>query len=122
MSRSPVLEALDHVGGYAISNDLSERYLQLEVSGGQWSKGKNCPGFNPLGPWLVPASSVPDPQSLRLRSWVNGEPRQDSSTADMIFGVAEILWHLGQVMALDPGDIVNTGTPEGVAASGRFPS
>ena len=114
-------DALEHVAGYAISNDLSERYLQLEVSGGQWSKGKSCPGFNPLGPWLVPSASIPDPQSLRLRSWVNGEPRQDSSTADMIFGVAEILWHLGQVMVLDPGDIVNTGTPEGVAASGRYP-
>lgn len=114
-------EALACVAGYAVSNDVSERHLQLEVSGGQWSKGKSCETFNPLGPWLVPADEIPDPQRLRLRSWVNDEPRQDSSTADMIFSVAELIWHLSQVMVLDPGDVVNTGTPEGVALSGRFP-
>jgi 2-keto-4-pentenoate hydratase/2-oxohepta-3-ene-1,7-dioic acid hydratase in catechol pathway len=112
--------ALDCVGGYAISNDLSEREFQLERSGGQWSKGKSCEGFNPLGPWLVTADEV-SPQKLGLRSWVNGEARQDSSTADMIFGVAHLIWHLSQFTVLDPGDIINTGTPEGVGLSGRFP-
>jgi 2-keto-4-pentenoate hydratase/2-oxohepta-3-ene-1,7-dioic acid hydratase in catechol pathway len=112
--------ALECVGGYAISNDLSEREFQLERSGGQWSKGKSCEGFNPLGPWLVTPDEV-SPQQLGLRSWVNGEPRQDSSTADMIFGVAHLIWHLSQFTVLDPGDIVNTGTPEGVGLSGRFP-
>jgi 2-keto-4-pentenoate hydratase/2-oxohepta-3-ene-1,7-dioic acid hydratase in catechol pathway len=114
-------QALEHVAGYAISNDVSERAFQLEQSGGQWSKGKSCDTFNPLGPFLVLASEVPDPQALRLRSFVNGEPRQDSSTADMIFPVGYLLWHLSQYMTLRPGDIVNTGTPEGVALSGRFP-
>lgn len=114
-------DAAAHIAGYTISNDVSERQLQLEASGGQWSKGKCCPTFNPLGPWLVPARDVLDPQDLRLRSWVNGEPRQDSTTADMIFGVLEIVHHLSQVMTLEPGDVINTGTPEGVALSGRFP-
>ena len=113
-------EALDHVAGYTIANDVSERYFQIDVSGGQWSKGKCAPTFNPLGPWLVPATEV-DGGDLRLWSRVNGEPRQDSSTADMIFDVPFIIWHLSQYMALEPGDVVNTGTPEGVALSGRFP-
>ncbi|MEW9522110.1 fumarylacetoacetate hydrolase family protein [Streptomyces tubercidicus] len=114
-------QALYHIAGYAISNDVSERAFQLETSGGQWSKGKSCETFNPLGPWLVTADEIPDPQGLRLRSWVNGEPRQDSSTADMIFDVATLIYQLSQVTVLDPGDVVNTGTPEGVAVSGRFP-
>ncbi|SOD63162.1 2-keto-4-pentenoate hydratase/2-oxohepta-3-ene-1,7-dioic acid hydratase (catechol pathway) [Streptomyces zhaozhouensis] len=114
-------EALTHVAGYTISDDVSERAYQLEESGGQWSKGKSCETFNPLGPVLVTADEVPDPQRLRLRSWVNGEPRQDSTTADMIFSVGELLRHLSQYLVLEPGDIVNTGTPEGVALSGRFP-
>ena len=114
-------EALDHVAGYVVSNDVSERDFQLAQSGGQWSKGKSCETFNPLGPWLVPASEVPDPQALRLRSFVNGELRQDSSTADMVFGVAELIWHLSQFTVLEPGDLLNTGTPQGVALSGRFP-
>ena len=114
-------EALDHVAGYVVSNDVSERDFQLAQSGGQWSKGKSCETFNPLGPWLVPASEVPDPQALRLRTYVNGELRQDSSTADMVFGVAELIWHLSQFTVLEPGDLINTGTPEGVALSGRFP-
>lgn len=113
--------ALDHVAGFAVSNDVSERALQLKTSGGQWSKGKSCETFNPLGPWLVTPDEVGDPQELRLRSSVNGDPRQDSSTRDMIFSVATIVWHLSQVTVLDPGDVVNTGTPEGVALSGRFP-
>ena len=103
-----------------LANDLSERAFQLEESGGQWSKGKIAPGFSPLGPWVVTPDEV-DHEKLRLRSWVNGEPRQDSSTADLIFGVAHIVHHLSQYMVLDPGDVVLTGTPEGVALSGRFP-
>jgi 2-keto-4-pentenoate hydratase/2-oxohepta-3-ene-1,7-dioic acid hydratase in catechol pathway len=113
-------ESLAHVAGFAVADDLSERAFQLEVSGGQWSKGKCAPGFNPLGPWLVTPDEV-DHRDLRLRSWVNGEPRQDSSTADMIFDVEFIIWHLSQFMTLDPGDVVLTGTPEGVGLSGRFP-
>ena len=114
-------EALDCIAGFTISNDVSERDYQIGHSGGQWSKGKCAPTFNPLGPALVPAGDVADPQSLRLYSRVNGESRQDSTTADMVFSVAEILRNLSQYMALDPGDVVNTGTPEGVALSGRFP-
>jgi 2-keto-4-pentenoate hydratase/2-oxohepta-3-ene-1,7-dioic acid hydratase in catechol pathway len=113
--------ALRHVAGYVLSNDVSERALQIETSGGQWSKGKCCETFNPLGPWLVPADEVPDPQALGLRSWVNGEARQDSTTADMLFGVAALVHDLSQYLVLEPGDLVNTGTPQGVALSGRFP-
>lgn len=113
-------DSLDHVAGFVLANDLSERAFQLEVSGGQWSKGKSAPGFNPTGPWLVTPDEV-DHRNLGLSSWVNGEPRQDSTTADMIFGVEFLVWHLSQFMALEPGDLVLTGTPEGVALSGRFP-
>jgi 2-keto-4-pentenoate hydratase/2-oxohepta-3-ene-1,7-dioic acid hydratase in catechol pathway len=113
-------DGLACVAGYATCNDVSERELQIERSGGQWSKGKSCETFNPLGPWLVTADEVGDPQDLSLRSWVNGEPRQDSSTKDMIFAVGWTIWHLSQVMVLDPGDVLNTGTPQGVALSGRF--
>jgi 2-keto-4-pentenoate hydratase/2-oxohepta-3-ene-1,7-dioic acid hydratase in catechol pathway len=107
-------DALAHVAGYAVCNDVSEREFQLE-RGGQWDKGKSCETFNPLGPWLRPAAEVPDPQDLALRLWVNGELKQDSSTKDMIFPVAEIVHHLSQVMVLRPGDVINTGTPQGVA-------
>ncbi|MFD7026263.1 fumarylacetoacetate hydrolase family protein [Promicromonospora sukumoe] len=117
----PSVEAArEHVAGYTVVDDVSERAWQLDDSLGQWSKGKCGPGFLPTGPALVPADEV-DPGALRLRSFVNGEPRQDSSTADMIFGVAEIVHHLSQYMALEPGDLICTGTPEGVALSGRFP-
>jgi 2-keto-4-pentenoate hydratase/2-oxohepta-3-ene-1,7-dioic acid hydratase in catechol pathway len=114
-------DALSHVAGYAVSNDVSERTFQNAESGGQWSKGKSCETFNPFGPWLVTADEVGDPQALRLRSFVDGEPRQDSSTADMIFPVAYLVWHLSQYTVLEPGDVINTGTPQGVALSGRFP-
>ncbi|WP_329108863.1 fumarylacetoacetate hydrolase family protein [Micromonospora sp. NBC_01699] len=114
-------EALAHIAGYALANDVSERDFQLAVSGGQWSKGKSCETFNPLGPYLVTPDEVGDPGRLGLRSWVNGEPRQDSRTADMIFDVAYLVWHLSQYTVLDPGDLISTGTPEGVALSGRFP-
>ncbi|WP_347404798.1 fumarylacetoacetate hydrolase family protein [Micromonospora sp. WMMD1102] len=107
-------EALDHVAGYAVSHDVSEREYQLE-RGGQWDKGKNCETFNPLGPWLVTADEVPDPQQLGLRLWVNGTPRQDGNTGNMVFPVAEIVHYLSQFMVLYPGDVINTGTPAGVA-------
>ena len=113
-------QSMAHVAGFAVADDLSERDFQLAVSGGQWSKGKCAPGFSPLGPWLVTPDEV-DHRGLRLRSWVNGEPRQDSSTADMIFDVEFLVWHLSQYLTLEPGDVVLTGTPEGVALSGRFP-
>lgn len=113
-------EAAAHIAGFVLVNDLSERRFQLEVSGGQWSKGKCAPGFTPTGPWVVTPDEV-DAGDLRLRSFVNGAPRQDSSTGDMIFSVAHIVWHLSQFMTLEPGDLVLTGTPEGVALSGRFP-
>jgi 2,4-didehydro-3-deoxy-L-rhamnonate hydrolase len=110
----------EHIAGYVCVNDLSERAFQLEQSGGQWSKGKCAPGFTPTGPWLVTRDEV-DAGDLRLRSWVNGAGRQDSSTADMIFDVATVVHHLSHYMCLEPGDLVITGTPEGVALSGRFP-
>jgi len=113
-------EALACVAGYAVSNDVSERAFQIEVSGGQWSKGKCCETFNPLGPGLIPADEV-DPTNLDLKSWVNGEIRQDSNTRDMIFSVAALIRDVSQYMVLSPGDILNTGTPQGVALSGRFP-
>ncbi len=113
-------ESINHIAGFVTANDLSERDFQITASGGQWSKGKCAPGFNPTGPWLVTPDEV-DYQNLSLRSWVNGEPRQDSTTADQIFPVDFIIWHLSQYLTLEPGDLVLTGTPEGVALSGRFP-
>ncbi|MFE7223779.1 fumarylacetoacetate hydrolase family protein [Nocardioides sp. NPDC057577] len=113
-------QSLEHVAGFVIANDLSEREFQLEISGGQWSKGKIAPGFSPVGPWVVTPDEV-EHQKLGLRSFVNGEPRQDSITADQIFDVATVIHHLSQFMVLDPGDLIMTGTPEGVALSGRFP-
>jgi 2-keto-4-pentenoate hydratase/2-oxohepta-3-ene-1,7-dioic acid hydratase in catechol pathway len=106
-------DAPAHIAGYAISNDLSERAFQLE-RGGQWVKGKSCDTFNPLGPFLVPASDV-DPQNLEMKLWVNGELRQSSNTSDMIFDVNYLVWYVSQFMVLEPGDIINTGTPSGVA-------
>jgi 2-keto-4-pentenoate hydratase/2-oxohepta-3-ene-1,7-dioic acid hydratase in catechol pathway len=102
------------IGGYAISNDVSEREFQIE-RGGQWDKGKNCETFNPFGPWILTADEVADPQSLGLRTWVNGELRQDGNTANMIFGVHHLVWYLSQFLVLRPGDVINTGTPAGVA-------
>lgn len=113
--------ALDYVAGFTISNDVSERHYQAGVSGGQWSKGKACETFNPLGPSLVPIEDIADVQGLGLRSWVNDQPRQDSSTSDMIFDVAQLVYELSQFLVLEPGDVINSGTPQGVAFSGRFP-
>jgi len=114
-------EALKYVAGYCISNDVSERAFQLEISGGQWSKGKSCETFNPLGPLLLTADELTDPQQLRMSTKVNGEVRQDSSTTDMAINVASLIWQLSQVTVLEPGDLINTGTPQGVALSGKFP-
>jgi len=102
------------IAGYAVSHDVSEREYQLE-RGGQWDKGKSCETFNPFGPALVPADEVADPQALGLRLWVNGVERQNGTTANMIFGIRHIVWYLSQFMVLHPGDVVNTGTPAGVA-------
>jgi len=107
-------EALAHVAGYAVAHDVSERAFQIE-RGGQWDKGKNCETFNPLGPWLVTADEVPDPQTLALKLWVNGELKQNGTTADQIFPVAEVVRYVSQFMTLYPGDVINTGTPAGVA-------
>ncbi|MGV9403757.1 fumarylacetoacetate hydrolase family protein [Streptomyces sp. NPDC003667] len=107
-------DGLAHVAGYAVAHDVSEREFQIE-RGGTWDKGKNCETFNPLGPWLVTADEVPDPQALRLRLWVNGELRQDGSTAEQIFPVGEVVRYVSQFMTLYPGDVINTGTPAGVA-------
>lgn len=112
--------AAAHIAGYVLVNDVSERTFQMEHSGGQWSKGKCAPHFTPAGPWLVTPDEC-EPTGLNLRSWVNGEPRQDSVTADMIFDVNYLVWHLSQYMELEPGDLLLTGTPQGVALSGRFP-
>jgi 2,4-diketo-3-deoxy-L-fuconate hydrolase len=113
-------DARRHIAGYVIANDLSERDWQLAASGGQWSKGKSAPGFCPTGPWLVTDDEV-DADDVRLRSFVNGQPRQDSRTSDLIFGIDQIVYELSQVLTLEPGDLILTGTPEGVALSGRFP-
>ncbi|MGO3314779.1 MAG: fumarylacetoacetate hydrolase family protein [Brachybacterium tyrofermentans] len=113
-------EALDVIAGYVTSHDVSERDFQIAESGGQWSKGKCAENFNPVGPALVPAAEV-EQQDLRLWSSVNGEARQDSTTGDMVFTVAQLVHHLSQYMVLSPGDLINTGTPQGVALSGRFP-
>ncbi|MFC8344443.1 fumarylacetoacetate hydrolase family protein [Streptomyces sp. NPDC057280] len=112
--------ALGHVAGYAISHDVSEREFQLE-RGGTWDKGKNCETFNPLGPWLVTADEVPDPQNLSLKLWVNGELKQDGTTAEQIFPVAEVVRYVSQFMTLYPGDVINTGTPAGVALGAPDP-
>ncbi len=107
-------EALASVAGYMVSHDVSEREFQLE-RGGQWVKGKSCETFNPAGPWLATPDEVGDPGALDLWLDVNGERRQTGSTRTMIFGVAEIIRYLSQFMVLEPGDIINTGTPQGVA-------
>lgn len=112
-------EALDFIAGYAVSNDVSEREFQLE-RGGQWDKGKSCESFNPLGPWLVTTDEIPDPQALDLWLKIDEKQEQSGSTADMIFGVAHLVWYISQFMVLDPGDLINTGTPAGVG-NGKKP-
>lgn len=106
-------EALGHVAGYAVMNDLSERYFQLE-RGSQWNPGKGCPTFSPLGPYLVTTDEITDPQRLKLWLELNGERVQSSTTADMIFPISEIVSFLSTVYRLLPGDVITTGTPAGV--------
>jgi 2,4-diketo-3-deoxy-L-fuconate hydrolase len=115
-----VERALDHVAGYVLANDVSERDWQIK-RGGQWGKGKSFDGFGPIGPWLVTRDEVPDPQAIELELAVNGETRQRSSTGDMIFGVAQIVSYLSRFMTLLPGDVVITGTPEGVGLGMKPP-
>lgn len=107
-------DSLDCIAGFAISNDVSEREFQLE-RGGQWDKGKNCETFNPLGPWLVEPRDLGDPQALSMRLDVNGVRRQDGNTSNMIFTIDYLVWYLSQFLVLRPGDVINSGTPHGVA-------
>ncbi|MFN3486256.1 MAG: fumarylacetoacetate hydrolase family protein [Planctomycetota bacterium] len=109
-----------YIAGYCVSNDVSERAFQLE-RGGLWDKGKSCETFNPLGPWLVTADEVPDPQDLGLWLDVNGERRQTGHTRTMIFGVKYLVWYLSQFMVLEPGDVITTGTPPGVGLGMKPP-
>ncbi|EHR72710.1 2-keto-4-pentenoate hydratase/2-oxohepta-3-ene-1,7-dioic acid hydratase [Burkholderiales bacterium JOSHI_001] len=106
-------DALKHVAGYCVVNDVSERQFQLE-RGSQWDKGKGCDTFGPIGPWLVTADEVPDPQNLAMWLDVNGKRFQTGNTKTMIFGVATIVAHLSRFMTLNPGDLITTGTPPGV--------
>ena len=106
-------DTLSYVAGYCTVNDVSERTFQIE-KGGQWIKGKSAPSFGPIGPYLVTADEVPDPQNLSLSLSLNGETVQNSNTSDMNFGVAEIVSYMSQFMTLLPGDIIATGTPSGV--------
>ena len=106
-------DALSHVAGYCVVNDVSERAFQLE-RGGTWDKGKCCDTFGPVGPWLVTADEVPDPQKLALWLDVSGERMQDGKTADMVFGVAQLVSYVSRFMTLEPGDLIATGTPAGV--------
>ena len=104
--------ALDAVLGYCNMNDLSERNFQMKS--GQWLLGKTLDKFLPLGPYVVTADDIPDPQNLAIKGWLNGELRQDSNTADMIFSVAEVIAYASRIMTLEPGDVISSGTPEGV--------
>jgi 2,4-didehydro-3-deoxy-L-rhamnonate hydrolase len=113
-------KALEHVAGYAVMNDYSERDFQIE-RGGQWIKGKSFDGFGPLGPWLVTADEIPNPQNLKIWCDVNGERRQDSNTQYMVFSVAQIISNLSKYMTLMPGDIISTGTPPGVGLGQKPP-
>ena len=108
-----VEQALDHVAGYCVVNDISEREYQIE-RGGQWDKGKGCDTFGPIGPWLVTADEVPDPQNLNLWLDLNGQRYQTGNTSTMVFSVAEIISYLSRFMTLEPGDLITTGTPPGV--------
>lgn len=114
-------DALDHVAGYCVCNDVSERHFQAERQG-QWTKGKSADHFGPIGPWLVTRDEIPDPQALKMWLTVNGETRQDGSTATMIYGIAYLVSYLSQFMSLEPGDVVSTGTPPGVGMGMKPPT
>jgi 2-keto-4-pentenoate hydratase/2-oxohepta-3-ene-1,7-dioic acid hydratase in catechol pathway len=113
-------DAAGCIAGYAVSNDVSEREFQLE-RGGQWDKGKSCATFNPLGPWIVTGDEVGDPQQLELFLDLNDQRQQTGNTSDMIFPVCHLIWYLSQFMVLEPGDVINTGTPAGVGHGVRPP-
>jgi len=114
-------QALDHVAGYCTINDVSERAFQAERQG-QWTKGKSCDTFGPIGPWLVTRDEVADPQALKLWLTVNGESRQGGSTATMVYGVRFLVAYLSQFMSLEPGDVISTGTPPGVGMGMKPPT
>ncbi len=113
-------EALEFVAGYCVCNDVSEREYQME-RGGTWTKGKGCPTFGPLGPWLVTRDEIPDPQNLSMWLDVNGERVQNGSTKTMIFNVAQIVSYVSHFMILEPGDVITTGTPPGVGMGMKPP-
>jgi 2-keto-4-pentenoate hydratase/2-oxohepta-3-ene-1,7-dioic acid hydratase in catechol pathway len=113
-------EALDHVAGYCVVHDVSERAFQAERQG-QWTKGKSCDTFGPTGPWLVTKDEVPDPQNLPMWLKVNGETMQDGSTKTMVYGAAFLVSYLSQFMSLLPGDVISTGTPPGVGMGMKPP-
>jgi 2-keto-4-pentenoate hydratase/2-oxohepta-3-ene-1,7-dioic acid hydratase in catechol pathway len=117
---SPV-EAAKHIAGYVLSNDVSEREFQLERQG-QWSKGKSCETFNPAGPWLVTPDEIQDVSDLWMRLSLNGQLMQNSSTAQMVFKPDFLIYYLSQFMVLEPGDLINTGTPPGVGLGQKPPS
>ncbi len=114
------VEALRHVAGYCVCNDVSEREFQIERSG-QWTKGKGCPTFGPLGPWLVTPDEIKDPQKLDMWLDVNGERMQSGSTATMVFGVKTLVSYISQFMIIEPGDVITTGTPPGVGMGKKPP-
>jgi 2-keto-4-pentenoate hydratase/2-oxohepta-3-ene-1,7-dioic acid hydratase in catechol pathway len=114
-------DALSHVAGYCVVNDVSEREYQLERGGGQWDKGKGCDTFGPVGPWLVTRDDVPDPQALAMWLEVNGKRFQNGSTKTMIFGVATLVSYISRFMTLYPGDLISTGTPPGVGLGMKPP-
>jgi 2-keto-4-pentenoate hydratase/2-oxohepta-3-ene-1,7-dioic acid hydratase in catechol pathway len=113
-------EALDYVAGYCVVNDVSEREFQAERQG-QWTKGKSCDTFGPIGPWLVTKDEVADPQNLKMWLKVNGKTRQNGSTKTMVYGVAYLVSYLSQFMSLLPGDVISTGTPPGVGMGMKPP-
>ncbi len=113
-------DAMSHVAGYCVINDLSERAFQLEGTG-QWVKGKSADTFGPIGPWLVTADEIPDPQNLKMWLDVDGHRYQNGSARTMIFGVRELVSYLSRFMSLQPGDIISTGTPPGVGMGQRPP-
>jgi 2-keto-4-pentenoate hydratase/2-oxohepta-3-ene-1,7-dioic acid hydratase in catechol pathway len=113
-------DAMKHVAGYCIVNDVSEREWQLE-RGTQWDKGKGCDTFGPIGPWLVTADEIPDPQNLDLWLEVDGHRFQNGNTRTMVFGVAAIVSYLSRFMSLQPGDVISTGTPPGVGLGQKPP-
>jgi len=115
-----IKDATNHIAGYCVVNDVSEREYQME-RGGQWTKGKSCDTFCPLGPWLVTADEVVDAGKLQVSTEVNGERRQNSNTADLIFGIEHIVSYVSQFMTLLPGDVIPTGTPSGVAMGFKPP-